>query len=67
MANLIKIKYHWKRSSEVPFPQVWRRFEVKLPTGAVQKFKIQDLTADRYEEAWEFSLKYFWAEEPVSK
>lgn len=63
----IKIAFQWKRPSTVPFPKVWRRFESKLPNGGVRKFKIQDLTPERHEEAWEFSLKNIWSEEPVAK
>lgn len=63
----MRIKLHWKRPLELPFPKVWRRFEVKLPTGGVKKLKIKDLTPDRYEEAWEFSAKTIYTEEPVFK
>lgn len=67
MTSTIKLVFHWKRPTTVPFPKVWRRFEAKLPNGEVQKYKIQDLTPDRHEEAWEFSVKNIISEEPVYK
>lgn len=56
----------WKRPDSVARPLVWHRFETKEKDGKRYKVRIQDLTEDRFNEAWEFMVKYYFPEEPLS-
>jgi GNAT superfamily N-acetyltransferase len=40
----------WKRSPDEQFPRVWSRFEASDTDGSPAKYRIQDLTEDRFHE-----------------
>lgn len=68
MQKLIKIPLwtKWKRPQLVPFPNTWYRFKMESKYGKIYKVKIVDLTPDRFEEAMEFMVKYFYSKEPIA-
>lgn len=64
--ELPEIELLWKRPTTIAIPQIWHKFESKPKNGKIYKIKIIDLTPDRYEEAMDFMMKYYFTEEPLS-
>lgn len=58
----------FKRPSNIPFPNVWFRFQLKDPqSGELVQYKIQDLTPSRYEDAVDHLVEYFLTDETICK
>ncbi|KAJ6638324.1 hypothetical protein Bhyg_11059 [Pseudolycoriella hygida] len=58
----------FKRPSNIPFPNVWCRFQLKHPNSdELVHYFIQDLTPNRYEDAIEHLVNYFIADETMCK
>ncbi|XP_044734059.1 uncharacterized protein LOC123296591 [Chrysoperla carnea] len=58
----------WKRDPKVPYPSVWREYQVKSKTSdEIYNFQIQDATIDILPDMIDHMLKYYWADEPVAE
>ena len=56
----------WTRPNEVPYPNVWRRFEGKREIDGVKpRFRIQDVTEDLEDEIVEHMSTVFLRDEPM--
>lgn len=54
----------WKRPESVPFPNVWARFEGRIPIdGKPLKYRIQDVTDDLVEPVVDHMCRYFLVRE----
>lgn len=63
--NLISMK--WKRPDSVEYPKVWHRFKARdLNSDRLVEYRIQDLTDERAEEAYEHMRQNYLAGEPVT-
>lgn len=56
----------FKRPSNIPYPNVWYRFQLKDPhSDELVHYRIQDLTPNRYEDAIKHLVKYFLPDETI--
>lgn len=56
----------FKRPSNIPYPNVWHRFQLKDPnSGELVHYRIQDLTSNRYEDAVKHLVQYFLPDETI--
>ena len=56
----------WTRPNEIPYPNVWRRFEGKRAIDGVKpRFIIQDVTEDLEDEIVEHMSTVFLRDEPM--
>ncbi|XP_055684400.1 uncharacterized protein LOC129790737 [Lutzomyia longipalpis] len=54
----------WERPVSIPFPQNWCSFSAKDPeSGGIAKYKVTDLSEDKFEEAVDLMVKYFLPDE----
>ncbi|XP_055617018.1 uncharacterized protein LOC129762608 [Toxorhynchites rutilus septentrionalis] len=57
---------YWKRPDGFPYPQVWRRFQVRDPlTGELEAYRVQDLPPERFEDAIDHMCNHFLRDEPI--
>lgn len=66
MEGIPEVKFLWERPNEIPWPNIWHRFETKPKNGTVYNVRIEDLTDDRFEEALQFMMMYYFPDEPLS-
>jgi len=57
----------WKRPENIPFPNVWHRFQITSNEGLILTVKIQDAIPEWHDEIWEFFFKHHWCELELSK
>ncbi|KAJ6629960.1 hypothetical protein Bhyg_17573 [Pseudolycoriella hygida] len=57
----------FRRSDDVPFPNVWLTFEAPDENGELVKYRIQDLPKSRVNDALEHMLTYFVPDENVCR
>ncbi|XP_019879663.1 uncharacterized protein LOC109607629 [Aethina tumida] len=58
----------WQRPKEIPFPNVWRRFEgKKLINGAPRKYWVQDISDDQMDDVIEIMCNKFTKDEALCK
>lgn len=63
--NIIHMK--WKRPDSVEYPKVWHRFMARdLNSDQLVEYRIEDLTKQRAEEAYQHMRDNYLAGEPVS-
>ncbi|XP_052866387.1 uncharacterized protein LOC128272593 [Anopheles cruzii] len=58
----------WERPATVPYPNVWWTFEAPDPDredGGLVKYRVEDLTEDRYEDAVQLYTDHFVDDEPL--
>ncbi|KXJ70647.1 uncharacterized protein LOC109412744 [Aedes albopictus] len=62
----------WKRPSTVPYPKVWHRFQSRDVTisepsdNHLVEYRVEDLTADRFEDALRHFTEHFAGDEPLA-
>lgn len=57
----------WKRSNSVEYPKVWHRFKARdLNSDKLVEYRIEDLTEDRAEDAYQHMRDNYLAGEPVT-
>lgn len=61
------VSLSWTRPKNVPFPNVWAKFEMKSEQGQILKLQVEDVSPDRYEEFLDFQYMNFDCREPISK
>lgn len=63
--NIIHMK--WKRPNSVEYPKVWHRFMARdLNSNKLVEYRIEDLTDDRAEDAYQHMRDNYLAGEPVT-
>lgn len=56
----------FERPSNIPYPNVWHRFQLKDPNShELVHYRIEDLTPNRYEDAIDHLMKYFLPDETL--
>ncbi|XP_037030531.1 uncharacterized protein LOC119070347 [Bradysia coprophila] len=56
----------FKRPSNIPFPTVWYRFQLKDPySETLVNYRIEDLTPNRYEDAIKHLVAHFLPDETI--
>lgn len=57
----------WKRPNTIEYPKVWSRFEARdLNSDKLVEYRIEDLTEDRAEDAYQHMRDNYLAGEPVT-
>lgn len=60
------LKFKWFRDPEVSHPHTWATFHAKdVKNEKLVKYCVQDLTADRFDEAFELMAKDYLKNEPL--
>lgn len=60
---LLELK--WNRPTDVPYPNVWHRFLAKdLNSDELVEYRIEDLTEDRFDAAFQNMKENFILDEP---
>lgn len=63
--NIIQMK--WKRPMTIEYPKVWSRFQARdLNSDKSVEYRIEDLTEDRAEDAYQHMRDNYLAGEPVT-
>lgn len=63
--SLIQMK--WKRPMTIEYPKVWSRFHARDLNGdKLVEYRIEDLTEDRAEDAYQHMRDNYLAGEPVT-
>lgn len=63
--NIIQMK--WKRPNTIEYPKVWSRFEARdLNSDKLVEYRIEDLTEDRAEDAYQHMRDNYLSGEPVT-
>lgn len=63
--NIIEMK--WKRPKTIEYPKVWSRFKARdFNSDKLVEYRIEDLTDDRAEEAYQHMRDNYLAGEPVT-
>lgn len=65
MEDVLNRNLLWRRPNNVPWPNVWHRFEAKSKSGQTYQIKIQDITEDRFEDVLDFMATEFDKKEPI--
>ncbi|KAK7603288.1 hypothetical protein V9T40_003287 [Parthenolecanium corni] len=63
----IFVKLAWTRPNNVPYPNIWEKFEVKSKDGQTYKFQLEDVTPDRYDEFLDFMYVNYDCRELMSR
>lgn len=59
------LELKWNRPDDVPFPNVWHRFLAKdLNSDELVEYRIEDLTEDRFDDAFQNMKENFILDEP---
>lgn len=60
-------EFQWKRPTNVPFPQIWYRFETEVKNGRSYRVRIQEIEENRFEEILDFMDANYNEGELISK
>lgn len=59
--------FSWKRPENVP-SQVWHKFRIENPVNQeIEEFDVQDLPAEKFDDAIEHLLEHFLDDEPICR
>lgn len=61
------VNLSWQRPQNIPYPNIWKKVEVKSKNGQALQVQIEDITPDRFEEVIDFMAANFDHHEPVCR
>lgn len=68
MAHSNSLSLKWKRPEKLEYPKVWHTFKARdLDSNELVEYRIQDLTLERADEAYQHMFVNFVQDEPIGQ